>query len=194
MASGRQPPTDASRREFFDLSLQFDDPAFLRRARGVEQDWEDLVRSLERKQMELLEIAILRLGILAALIGNDWRCLKVITDTDAVKRLAKWHEHWAPQLGSAVTATRSRPRWRRAVRELNVSLDRFNRHWAPYIESLDLSRLNQAREDYNRYYIIEKSAAFQSEAIGRLDFSPLPPITHVALLQQYPLLESISVR
>jgi hypothetical protein len=40
-----------------------------------------------------------------------------------------------------------------------------------------LGPLNELRDGYNRYYLLEKECAIRSVALARRGFTPLPPLT-----------------
>src|SRR5205823_2559018 len=70
-----------------------------------------------------------------------------------------------PRLRAPVAPTRSARAVRRALRELVASLERFNRRWAEYLPTVDLRPVNELREGYNRYYLLEKECALRSPAL-----------------------------
>jgi hypothetical protein len=82
-----------------------------------------------------------------------------------------------PRLRAPVEPARSARAVRRALRELVASLERFNRRWREFLPTVDLGRVNELREGYNRYYLLEKECALRSPALARQGFRPLPPLT-----------------
>jgi hypothetical protein len=57
-----------------------------------------------------------------------------------------------------------------------------------FLANVDLTAVNELREGYNRYYVLEKECAVRSARIARQGFTPLPPLTHDELMSQFPLL------
>jgi hypothetical protein len=74
------------------------------------------------------------------------------------------------------------------LRELVSSLERFNTRWQPYIEQVDCRTINELREGYNRYYVLEKACALRSDRLARIGFEPMAPLTVEELAGQLPLL------
>jgi hypothetical protein len=73
------------------------------------------------------------------------------------------------------------------LREFVESGERFNKDWLKYIESSNLDRINQLREDYNRYYLIEKACAYGRDTENE-EFKSLPLLDAAFLLERFPLL------
>ncbi len=76
-----------------------------------------------------------------------------------------------------IAATSSTRRLRRALKELCASLEVFNRRWQAWLTGLDLTHINQLRDGYNRYYLIEKECALRSARVAREGFVRLAPLT-----------------
>ena len=55
-------------------------------------------------------------------------------------------------------------------------------------ERLDLSGINELRDGYNRYYVLEKEFAVRSARVARHGFVPLEPVTSGVLFELLPLL------
>jgi hypothetical protein len=66
---------------------------------------------------------------------------------------------------------------RRALRELYESIEHFNRRWEEFLQTIDLTRVNELRAGYNRYYLLEKECALRSARLARQGFSRLEPLT-----------------
>ena len=69
-----------------------------------------------------------------------------------------------------------------------MSIDRFNKRWLNYVHTLDLTRINELRDGYNRYYLLEKECAMRSARLARQHFRRLEPMTREAVLDRFPLL------
>jgi hypothetical protein len=81
-----------------------------------------------------------------------------------------------PRLRLPVEPTSSNRKLRRALRDLIPTLERFNQRWREFLPTVDLMPVNQLREGYNRYYLLEKECAVRSVVIARQGFTPLKPL------------------
>ena len=68
-------PDEGTRREFLELTAQYDTPAFIRRANRTAEAAEEVFRKAEKQRHELLELARTRLAMLAALVEANWERL-----------------------------------------------------------------------------------------------------------------------
>jgi hypothetical protein len=162
----------------------FDVPAYVRRARRVDEALEELLVFCRAKRSEWLAIVRIRLGILLALAG-DWSALRpFVVDDRQSEILAEMHGEFRPLLRAQVKTTNSPRLLRRALGELCLSLEKFNRRWQEFLGEIDLSAVNDARDGYNRYYVLEKECAVRSEAAARHGFRRLEPMTveHLAAM------------
>jgi hypothetical protein len=181
---GRDETSEAFKR----FLSQFDAPAYIRRARGVEMALEHLLDHCRRRRAEWLDIVRLRIGMLHAL-ASDWDNLRpFLADEEQVDILRYLLAALASPLRAPVEPTTSARALRRALRELHESLERFNRRWQEFLESVDLSAINELRDGYDRYYVLEKECAVRSARVARQGFTPLPQLTLHDLALQFPLL------
>src|SRR5262245_47669144 len=126
----------------------YDAPAYVRRARHVEEAFQALLAHCTQKREKLLEFVKLRLGVLGALAG-DWAALAgVVQSEEDVAVLRRLETALTPRLRVPVPARRSPHLLRRAVFELIDSLERFNRRWAKVVSEVDLTHLNALRAGY----------------------------------------------
>lgn len=171
-----------------EMMTAFDAPAFIRRAKKVEDAWELICERCRRQRQTLLEMPRLRLAQLAALAG-DWSefppGLCPPADVDA---LADLHQEWRPRLRRFLPPAESVRPLQTALEELAESFARFNRRWRKYVDEIDLAPLNQLRADYNRYYVLEKECALRSSRRATDGFRRLPPATPAEVLREFPLL------
>ncbi len=151
-------------------------PAYARRAQVMEEAFRQVVEQCRRQREEMVAMVRLRLGTLRALAG-EWDNLRPFLADDDLEALRQMHTELAPQLRVAVTATSSARALRRALRELNESLESFNRRWRAYLDKLDLAHVNELRDGYNRYYVLEKECALRSPFLARQGFVRMPPAT-----------------
>jgi hypothetical protein len=168
---------DDERHLFRHLAGRFDVPAYVRRGRHVQEDFDSLVQRCRHRRDELLETVRWRLRSvlqLATAARDAWLC-----------ELARLLETPVPQ---AKRPTASDRKGRRAIAELCDCVARFNQRWERHLRELDLAHVNAQRQAYNRYYLVEKECALRSARLARQGYSPLPPVTAETLLALLPLL------
>lgn len=179
---------DESAEVFKRFLSQYDAPAYIRRARGVEAAFERLLEHCRRRRAEWLEFVRLRIGMLHALAGNWINLQPFLTDDEQLDILRYHLAALASPLRAPLEATTSARALRRALRDLQESLERFNERWQVFLPGVDLTAVNELREGYNRYYVLEKECAVRSARIARQGFRPLPPLTTEVLAAHFPLL------
>lgn len=174
---------------FFQVAIAAHDaPAFMRRAREMEFAWDYLLEKLQQKRETYLEFPKLRLATLIALVGSDRQISPGICRADDFSYLMERFREWSPKLRIPVAPAATDRPIKRALEELKESFERFNRRWTKLIAETDLSRINLLRENYNKYYVLEKECAIWSPAIAGNGFVPMKPATHEQLFAQFPLL------
>jgi hypothetical protein len=155
----------------------YDVPAYVRRARRVQDTFDAMLAGCLKQRDEWLELVRIRLGTLRAL-AQDWCALQpLLADECQVTLLQELDALLKPQLRAPVEPTTSVRHLRRALRELQESLERFNRRWLQYLAELDLRVVNAEREGFNHYYLLEKECAMRSAVLARLGFCRLAPVT-----------------
>jgi hypothetical protein len=179
---------DPSSRDASTILAAFDAPAFVRRARQVEDAWTMLLDRCRFEQKRLLELPRMRLGRLMALAVPRSLLADLISAAE-IERLEQRHSEWDPRLRSVV-----KPAWSGAdlvapLADLAQSFDRFNRRWSKFLNELELDSINQVRRDYNRFYLLEKECALFSSRIAHDGFVPLPSITTDDFFAEFPLLQ-----
>jgi hypothetical protein len=166
----------------------YDAPAFIRRARRV-QEALDLVLSRCRQQRdEWLMMPRLRLGMLRALAGDWHRLQPWLANKDQLVRLQDLEKELTPRLRVRIESTPSGRKLQRALRALRDSLETFNRRWVNFLSTVDLTSVNKAREGYNRYYLLEKECAMRSPRMARQGFKRLESFTIGELMTMLPIL------
>ncbi|HEY1859777.1 MAG TPA: hypothetical protein VGG61_05465 [Gemmataceae bacterium] len=175
--------------ELQQLLSQYDGPAYIRRARRVQDAFDQLFARCRAQREEWLEMVRIRLGTLFALAG-DWTLVgSLLEDASQLDALRQWHAEMRPELRAPIKPTLSSRRLRQALDELAESVERFNQRWQQFLEVVDLSPVNQARDAYNRYYLLEKECALHNARLARQGFIRLEPLTHgdlAALLPPLP--------
>ena len=181
--------SDDGFRFFQAMLVSFDAPSFLRRASAVDEAWSNLQGRCRRKRLEQLELPRMRLGKLFALLKSWPQIPATLCPSDDFAYLEKLHRNWLPRLRSVVTPAKSELAIRRALSDLQLSFERLNRRWSDYVGAINLNQINQLRDEYNRFYVLEKECAVWSTQVAQQGFSPLPPIRHDTLLEEFPLLK-----
>lgn len=181
--------TDAEdRRIFQQIVAGFDAPAFLRRARRVEEAWNGLLDRCRHKREHLLEMPRLRIARFIKLDGMRLPAEEICPPAD-LEYLQELHREWRPQLRSAVRPARTASEVALALSEVARSFERFNRRWLEFVGGLDFAHVNDLRDGYNRFYVLEKECALFSARIAREGFSPLPHVEMKDALDVFPLLK-----
>jgi len=67
-------------------------------------------------------------------------------------------------------------------------LETFNRRWFDFLPTVDLTAVNEARDGYNRYYLLEKECAMRSPRLARQGFERLECFTIGELMTMLPIL------
>jgi hypothetical protein len=165
---------------------QYDAPAYVRRGRRVDAEWEFLLARCRRQRDEWLELVRVRLAMLHALAGDWGRLVPLLAEAEHAEALRRLHAELRPELRLPVAATESLRALRRAVAELAESAERFNRRWGEYLATVDLGPVNAARDGYNRWYVLEKECALRSARLARQGFRPLSPLTLEAVVAALP--------
>ncbi|HXG11012.1 MAG TPA: hypothetical protein VNK04_14735 [Gemmataceae bacterium] len=184
------PGRDDERRLFHQVLSQHNEPAFARRARRVQEAFDGLLERCRHCRDEMLTMVRLRLGTLEALAG-DWAALRpLLADEAQVEVLRRMHTELEPRLRVPIERTSSTRKLRQALEELAESIQHFNQRWQAHLQTVDLSAVNELRDGYNRYYVLEKECALRSPRVARLGFRRLEPLTRdelAALLPPLPV-------
>jgi hypothetical protein len=169
------------------LLSHYDAPAFVRRDRRVREAFDRLLDRCRRQRDEWLEMVRIRIGALYALAG-DWGSLALLlADEEQIHVLRQLHVTLEPELRVPEEPTSSIRILRRALRELVESLERFNRRWRQFLQEVDLMEVNDLREGYNRYYLLEKECALRSARLARQRFQPFESVTREELAARFPV-------
>ena len=77
---------------------------------------------------------------------------------------------------------------RRTLAEVREAIERFNQRWRDFIANFNLQHVNEVRDRYNRYYLLEKECALESSRVARSGFQRLSPLQPDDFLKIMPLL------
>lgn len=176
--------------QLFQRMMQaFDAPAFLRRGQHVEGAWHTLLEHCRNHRRKLAELPAMRLGRLLALAGDWSRLQDGYCTFEEAAALQALHDEWSPKLKLPVAVAKQRLTIVRAMKQLATSFERFNIRWLKFVQELDLQHVNELRDAYNRYYVLEKECATRSARTARDGFTPLKPVTVDDVLREFPLLK-----
>jgi hypothetical protein len=166
----------------------YDAPAFIRRARRVQEALDSLLVSCRQQREQWLRMPRLHLGVLKGL-ASDWHRLRPwLIDDDQLVLLRDLETELAPQLRLKIEPTSSGRMLHRVLRTLRDSLETFNRRWLEFLATFDLTSVNEARDGYNRYYLLEKECAMRSVRLARQGFKRLESLTIGELMTMLPIL------
>lgn len=165
----------------------YDVPAYVRRARAVEDAFHDLLSQCRLRRTQMLEIARSRLQALRDLVAGDWQSVLLpLATREQADVLQRLQEELQPSCSPLNVQSPSHRVVRRALLELVESLEWFNRRWIEYLDKLDLTSINELRDKYNRYYLVEKECAVRSARVARQGFVRLGPLTYEELRAMFP--------
>jgi hypothetical protein len=153
----------------------------------VELALEHLLEKGRKQREKWLLMVRINLARLHALAG-DWSALAPWLDEAQRQGLQELYALLAPRLRAPVERTTSARMLWWALRELIVSLERFNSRWLAWVAELDPGPVNEAREGYNRFYLVEKEAALRNPTLARRGYQPLGPLTAGEVLGHLPVL------
>ena len=163
-------------------------PAYVRRARAVEAEFENLIAHCRRQRRGMAADGSHARRLAASFGRRIYRAASVAGRRGSIGDAGKAPGH----AGSAVTHPGPinffTAKAVAVVRELHESIERFNQKWTSYLADLDLTSVNRLREGYNRFYLLEKECAIRSPRLARPGFHVLEPVTPVTLFGLFPLL------
>ena len=188
------PGVDDNKDAFKLFQALYDAPAYVRRARATEAAYDHVLTRCRRQRNEWLLMVRLRLGTVKALAGEWTALLPCLADERQLAQLEQMHAELAPTLRMPVAPTSSQRRLRAALIELRDSIELFNRRWESYLPTVDLAPVNERRDGYNRYYLLEKECALRSPRLARQGFVRLEPLTTADLFAALPLLPVPALR
>lgn len=179
---------DEEQKRFTALISHFDAPAYLRRARAMQDALAELDGRCSRQREEWLKMPQLRIGRLILLAGAWERLAPLVATAEDLTTLRTLHETLSPTLRAPVERTPSDRQVRAELRLLIESLERFNRRFAAFLAGVELTQLNSLIDSYNRNYVFEKECAVRSPRLARHGFQPMSPMSHDDLKLRHPML------
>lgn len=161
----------------------FDAPAFARRGLELDEMLRRMGARCRQARLERLDMVHVRLRQWAHVVAGpeDWSSVLVAS----IGPLWSLSEAEPPRWAASPA-----PRHRRiaVARDLIAAVERFNRRWTEFVESINLGPANGVIDHYNRYYVLEKECVMGSSRLATRFFTPIQPLTSKRLLQDHPLL------
>ena len=172
----------------------FDTPAYVRRGLTVETEWNALADKLHRTWKDWT----VPVGRLCSQLRHQAGGLDAFgpwlaspEDLDRLRQLDQRLDHklkYPP--GKAFWHWPLKGSLRRLAR---MAAD-LNHAWARHLETQDLEPLNRSREQYNRWYLLEKECAMRSTRLAAGGFEPFPRVGPGDLIKLFPPLPVFRVR
>jgi hypothetical protein len=180
--------SDADHKIFQQVLGHYGGPAFARRGRDVQLAFDSLAEFCREKREEWLKFVRLPLGTLFALAGSVAALEKLLDNPQQFQTLKNLMDDLQPQLLLPPAPTASSRALRRALAEVREAIARFNQRWKAFIAELDVRHVNDIRDRYNRFYLLEKECALGSSRLARKGFQRLSPLQPEDFLKIMPLL------
>jgi hypothetical protein len=154
------------------IAAQYDAPAYIRRARGVEAAYESLLNRCRQKRVKWLLGVRLHIGSLRARI-RDWMELRpLLADDEQIVVLRCLHAEVGDPEHPMTGPLDGRGR-RRVLTRLQAAV---------------VNEVNRFRDGYNRYFLLEKECALGPVRLMPQLFRKLAPLTPTDVLAELPLL------
>ncbi len=180
-------------RVFQQMIMCFDTPAYMRRARDTVAGWNAAVAMCRKQREAWFEIPRLRLAQLRCHLDGVFTKSTLFSRDDATA-LDLLFEDWQPVLKANIRPAGLARVIRRSADEMLTAFRRFNSRWEPFLTDFDLSYVNQCRQGYNDFYVLEKECAVLSPRVAKVGFVRLEPATIDDLRKLFPLLPIATLR
>ena len=180
--------TNDEQRAFQQIAGLFDEPAFLRRARTTRNAWEFLLARAERKRKDWLKMPAIKLGRLY-MLSDKFRLLSKYVSGEDRETLRQQMLELNPKMLRHLPVARDESKIVDELTELIGTYSRFNTRWFAHVCTLNYDRVNELRDGYNKYYVLEKECALMSARTAAAGFQPLLMIGREDVLEVLPLLQ-----
>ena len=177
---------EGSRIEFLKILAEMgEEPAFIGRARAAEVALDALLGRCHSQRAELLEWPRRLFTVLLHRTAGDWSRIALHVAADDCHSLF-----------NALSAKLTPVEWvtptlfmtdRAVLRQFLESAKRFNVAWRNFLDTAGLADVNMRRDEYNRFYPLEKACAFGNDGQDE-GFAPLPMLDRDYLESRFPLL------
>lgn len=177
---------EGSRAEFLKILAEMgEEPAFIRREREAQAALNRLLLRCSKKREEMLKWPQFHFSALFHRVCGDWSCLgSYVVDDHPDSRFC--------QLAKQLTITESAKAAffatnRSLLKQFLESGLRFNEAWTCFLDEAGLDTVNSLRDDYNKFYPLEKACAIGIE-VDSFGFTPMPMLDRTYLDDRFPLL------
>lgn len=172
----------------------FDTPAYVRRGLTVEVEWRSLCDKLQHTWDEWT-VPVGRLCSQLRHQAEGWAPFKPwLASEEDLERLHRLDE----RLNYRLKYPPPKATWlwtlKGPLKRLARMVPAFNEVWGRHLATLDLDPLNRAREQYNRWYLLEKECAMRSTRSATGGFETIPSATVGDLAAAFPPLPGFSLR
>ncbi|HAD57928.1 MAG TPA: hypothetical protein DCG12_01610 [Planctomycetaceae bacterium] len=171
---------------FQHLVMSFDTPAYMRRARDMESEWNAVVSMCRRQQQTWQEV--IRIKVAQFFVRVNIATASEYFASESLEALICLHEEWQTELKSRTCGPVNS---RRLAVDIRNSFERFNNRWRVWLPEVDLSQVNARRQAYNDFYVLEKECAVRSAQVARAGFEQAPMATADDLWGLFPELPAL---
>lgn len=178
---------EGSRSEFLKILAEMgEEPAFIQRGIAPHVALEALLKSCEIRREEQLKWPRRHFTNLRRRISGDWLRLQryLVRPTEIELFTTLDHQLALVECTNMLSFFTTD---KRELRQFIESAIRFNESWSAFVDGDGLDHVNELRENYNRFYPMEKACAFGNDQVNE-GFQPLPRLDASLLLERFPLL------
>ena len=178
---------EGSRGEFLRILAEIgEEPAFINRGIAPQRALDALLERCAIHRDEQLEWPRRHFSALRRRIAADWsRLQRILTHENEIDLFVTLEQQL--KLDERTNTLSFFTNDRRAVQQFIESGIRFNNSWSAFVSGDGLEHVNEMRENYNRFYPMEKACAFGNDGVNE-GFQPLPQLDASFLLERFPLL------
>lgn len=177
---------EGSRGEFLKILAEFgEEPAFIARGLAPQIALDEFVRVCRAQREKMLEWPKRHFANLNCRAGGDWGQLeRYFASQEEIGKLKHLDDELSSgrPTGSNLFQTNAA-----ALRQFVQSARKFNQTWTVFLDNISLDPVNKPRREYNEFYLIEESCAFD-RVMNESDFVALEMVTRNYLWQIFPLL------
>jgi hypothetical protein len=163
----------------------YDVPAYVRRARRVEEAILALEKKIEQQRTELF-LSVRKAFARWEEASRRFPASCSLLDESTRQRLVLLAERLPahPLIRTIPLLWPVRPK--RIWQDLADAVRTFNNRWNQWATAVDLGPINRMIDDYNKHYLVEKECAFRSVRAASRQFQPMQRIDRQELIDRYP--------
>lgn len=177
---------EGSRSEFLRILAEMgEEPAFINRSKAPETALKALLKSSEVDYDELLKWPRRHFASFVARVAGDWaRVQRWLAGPEEIQHFVTLESLLSPKEQQKLPLFATD---RGLLKQFLDSAIRFNESWLSFANGPGLEHVNQLRDNYNRFYPMEKACAFGNDRVVE-GFEELPLLDSRFLLERFPLL------